>query len=100
MGTTVCSNLNGQDNEATPSPNSDQNTVQYIESQGTLMTSLPAHLVLEDRSNSQPGSLLEAAMMAEPKVEVELASRVPSPALSLSMAGGPNSHVLCLITTA
>jgi len=92
--TTVCSNLNGQDNEATPSPNSDQNTVQYIESQGTLMTSLPAHLVLEDRSNSQPGSLLEAAMMAEPKVEVELASRVPSPALSLSMAGGPNSPAL------
>lgn len=30
-------------------------------------------------------------MMAEPKVEVELASRVPSPALSLSMAGGPSS---------
>ena len=29
--------------------------------------------------------------MAEPKVEVELASRVPSPALSLSMAGGPAS---------
>lgn len=29
-------------------------------------------------------------MMAEPKVEVELASRVPSPALSL-MAGGPSS---------
>ena len=36
---------------------------------------------------SQTGSLLEAAMMAEPKVEVELASRVPSPALSLTMAG-------------
>lgn len=36
---------------------------------------------------SQTGSLLEAAM-AEPKVVVELASRVPSPALSLSMAGG------------
>jgi hypothetical protein len=27
-------------------------------------------------------------MMAEPKVEVELASRVPSPALSLAMTGG------------
>lgn len=29
--------------------------------------------------------------MAEPKVEVELASRVPSPALSLAMTAGPSS---------
>ena len=33
-------------------------------------------------------------MLAEPKVEVELASRVPSPALSLSMTGGPSSPAL------
>jgi len=88
------SGLSRRGSEATPSPNSDQTTVQYIGSQGTIMTSIPAHLVLEDRSSSQPGSLLEAAMMAEPKVEVELASRVPSPALSLSMTGGPSSPAL------
>jgi len=75
--------------------------VQFLTPQGTLMTSLPAHLVLDDRPNRypsssssqrcEPGSLLEAAMMAEPKVEVELASRVPSPALSLTMTTGPGS---------
>jgi len=91
---TSASSLSRRGSEATPSPNSDQTTVQYIGSQGTILTSIPARLVLEDRSSSQPGSLLEAAMLAEPKVEVELASRVPSPALSLSMTGGPSSPAL------
>nr|CAH0099827.1 unnamed protein product [Daphnia galeata] len=83
--------LNRRDSTASPSSSNDHNQVQFMNTQSNMMTSLPAHLVLDDRPNSRTGSLLEAAMMAEPKVEVELASRVPSPALSLSMAGGPAS---------
>lgn len=37
--------------DSTASPNNDQNQVQFINTQSTLMTSLPAHLVLDDRPN-------------------------------------------------
>ncbi|KAK4016692.1 helix-loop-helix protein 11 [Daphnia magna] len=83
--------LNRRESTASPNSSNDHNQVQFMNSQSNMMTSLPAHLVLDDRPNSRTGSLLAAAMMAEPKVEVELASRVPSPALSLSMTGGPAS---------
>ena len=40
---------NRRDSTSSPNQNHDRTQVQFIGPQGTLMTSLPAHLVLEDR---------------------------------------------------
>ena len=44
-------NLNRRDSTASPSSSNDQNQVQFMSSQSNMMTSLPAHLVLDDRPN-------------------------------------------------
>ncbi len=43
--------LNRRDSTASPSSSNDHNQVQFMNTQSNMMTSLPAHLVLDDRPN-------------------------------------------------
>lgn len=50
----VCPALNQPESSASPNSSNDQTQVQFITPQGTLMTSIPAHLVLDDRPSRYP----------------------------------------------